>query len=91
MRTGSNEIGLIIGEENGADYGVWEIKLKGITTLSENNALIVISVTLAVIAGRVEAFLCSESRRWHSLFIEEPLLFLVFLTRTPAVDAGYPL
>jgi hypothetical protein len=50
MRTGSNEIGLIIGEDNRADYGTSEIKLKGITTLSENNALIVISVTLAVTA-----------------------------------------
>jgi hypothetical protein len=50
MRTNSNEIGLIIGEEVWADYGGPEIKLKGITTLSENNALIVISITLAVMA-----------------------------------------
>jgi hypothetical protein len=42
MRTDLNKIGLIIGEEIRADYGVWEIKLKGITTLLENNALIVI-------------------------------------------------
>jgi len=54
IRTDSNEIGLIIGEESGADYGGPEIKLKGITTLSENNALIVISATLAVVVVRFD-------------------------------------
>jgi hypothetical protein len=54
MRTDPIEIGLIIGEEIGADYGRQEIKLKGITTLSENNALIVISVTIFVTALRFD-------------------------------------
>jgi hypothetical protein len=78
MRIGSNEIGLIIGEEIRADYGVSEIKLKGITTLFENNALIVISVTLVVAVLGFDLFLRCESRRWHSLFIEAPLRFWVF-------------
>ena len=78
MQIGSNEIGLIIGEEIRADYGVSEIKLKGITTLFENNALIVISVTLVVAVLGFDLFLRCESRRWHSLFIEAPLRFLVF-------------
>ena len=78
MRIGSNEIGLIIGEEIRADYGVSEIKLKGITTLFENNALIVISVTLVVAMLGFDLFLRCESRPWHSLFIEAPLRFLVF-------------
>jgi hypothetical protein len=54
MRTDFSEIGLIIGEEIGADYGRSEIKLKGITTLSENNALIVISVTIFVTASHFD-------------------------------------
>ncbi len=78
MRIGSNEIGLIIGEEIRADYGVSEIKLKGITTLFENNALIVISVTLVVAVLGFDLFLRCESRRWHYLFIEAPLRFWVF-------------
>jgi hypothetical protein len=81
MQIGSNEIGLIIGEEIRADYGVSEIKLKGITTLFENNALIVISVTLVVAVLGFDLFLRCESRRWHSLFIYEPLRFLVFINQ----------
>ncbi|RVT49103.1 hypothetical protein EMM73_00415 [Rheinheimera sediminis] len=57
MRTDSNEFGLIIGEECCADYGTPEIKLKGITTLSENNALIVISTTLGITASGTDGIL----------------------------------